>query len=284
MFDVIIVGAGPAGISASLYTKRAGLSTLILHNNDSTLKRVHKIQNYYGFEHGISGNELYENGRKQAENIGVEIREEEVVSLEYDNHFEVMTSKNRYQSKTLILATGNKRKKVMIDGIEKFEGKGVSYCAVCDAFFYQDKNVSVIGNGNYAINELNHLLKVANKVTLLTNGTKAPSFRSGNIDVVDKKIRSVVGEGKVKGIQFEDESMIPTDGIFIAQGVASTFDLARKLGIMTDKQRILVNTNMETNVPGVYACGDNTGQMYQISQAVFEGAKAGMQVIDYLKE
>lgn len=283
MYDVIIIGAGPAGISSSLYTKRAGLNTLIIHNNESILKYVKKIDNYYGFENGISGESLYENGINQSKRLGVEFIQDEVVGISYDKNFVVSTSKNNYHSKTVVLATGNKRNKPNIQGLKEFEGKGVSYCAICDAFFYKDKNVSVIGNGNYAINEITHLLNVASKVILLTDGKEAPMLRADNLEIIDKKIDSISGKSRVESINFKDGAKINIDGVFIAQGVASSSDLARKVGAIVSDKNIVVDENMKTSIDGLYACGDTTGGLLQISKAVYEGAKAGTQVVKYLK-
>lgn len=144
-YDVIIIGAGPAGISASLYTQRGNLKTLVLYKDKSSLEKTDKIENYYGFENGISGEQLYKNGIKQAQNIGVDVQKEEVIKIDIISEgFLVKSSKEEYISKVVILATGNKKNKPKIKGIEKFEGKGVSYCAICDGFFYRNKSVAVI--------------------------------------------------------------------------------------------------------------------------------------------
>ena len=280
MYDVIILGAGPAGISASLYTKRANLETLILYNDESGLERASLIENYYGFKNGISGKELYETGIEQAKNIGVEVKKEEVVKIENNmEYFNVVTNTNEYKAKNLILATGNKKNKPKIKGIEKFEGKGVSYCAICDGFFYRNRSVSVLGSGNYAVAETNELINIADNITILTNGEKAPEFRADNVTIDTKEIEEIEGEDKVEEIKFKDGSTLKTDGIFVAQGVAGSSEFAKKLGIMTNKDKIIVNENMETNIKGIYACGDCTGGLLQVSKAVYEGAKAGLQVI-----
>ena len=144
-YDVIIIGAGPAGISASLYTQRGNLKTLVLYKDKSSLEKTDKIENYYGFENGISGEQLYKNGIKQAQNIGVDVQKEEVIKIDIISEgFLVKSSKEEYISKVVILATGNKKNKPKIKEIEKFEGKGVSYCAICDGFFYRNKSVAVI--------------------------------------------------------------------------------------------------------------------------------------------
>ena len=144
-YDVIIIGAGPAGISGSLYTQRGNLKTLVLYKDKSSLEKTDKIENYYGFENGISGEQLYKNGINQAQNIGVDVQKEEVIKIDIISEgFLVKSSKEEYISKVVILATGNKKNTPKIKGIEKFEGKGVSYCAICDGFFYRNKSVAVI--------------------------------------------------------------------------------------------------------------------------------------------
>ena len=285
MYDVTIIGAGPAGISASLYTKRANLNTLVLYNDKSGLEKAEKIENYYGFENGIDGESLYNTGISQAKNLGVEIKKEEVLKIEIaENGFEVTTTNNTYTSKTVIIATGNKKNTPKIKGIKEFEGKGVSYCAICDGFFYRGKDVAVLGNGNYAISETNDLINLAKQITILTNGKEVPSIRAENVKVIPKEIREVRGADKVEEVEFSDNSKLKIDGIFIAEGTAGTKEFAKKLGILTNGDKIIVNEKMETNIPGIYACGDCTGGLLQISKAVYEGATAGLEAIKHLKK
>ena len=190
MYDVIIVGAGPAGISASLYTKRANLKTLVLYSDESSLEKTKKVENYYGFENGIEGKQLYFSGIKQAEEIGVEVKKEEVTNIfNNDKEFKVVTSENEYLSKVVILATGNKKNKPKIAGIDEFEGKGISYCAICDGFFYRNKSVSVLGNSRYALSEVNDLINIAKDITILTDGKEAPEVRDDSIKIETKKER-----------------------------------------------------------------------------------------------
>ena len=145
MYDVIIIGAGPAGITAGLYTQRGNLKTLIIHNGKTSLENANKIENYYGFENGITGKELYFQGIRQAQNIGIDVKNEEVIKIEMiEKSFKVKTTKNEYISKTIIIAMGTKKKTLQIDGVKKFEGRGISYCAICDGFFYRNKDVAVI--------------------------------------------------------------------------------------------------------------------------------------------
>ena len=256
MYDVIIIGGGPAGISASLYTVRANLKTLILYQDISNLIKTEKIENYYGFENGIDGKKLYENGIKQARNLGVELEENEVINIiPKEEEFEVVTAQGKnYIAKAIILATGNKKRKPNIKRIEEFEGKGVSYCAVCDGFFYKDKKVALIGNGRYALSEVNELLNLVQDITVLTNGEEKPSWRVDNVKIETKKIEEIEGDKNVESIKFQDGTGQKFDGIFVAQGVAGSTDFAKKLGILLKNDEIVVNENMQTNIKGIYAC------------------------------
>ena len=195
MYDVIIVGAGPAGISASLYTVRRNLKTLIIYKEESALEKTKKIENYYGFENGINGEDLYKIGIKQAQNIGAEVIKDEVTNIQADylnekgHIFKVGTLNNEFEAKSVILATGNKKSKPNIKNIDRYEGKGISYCAICDGFFYRNKDVAVIGNGDYAISEAMDLQNIAKSISILTNGKIAPEYRAENINIITKEVR-----------------------------------------------------------------------------------------------
>lgn len=290
MFDSIIIGSGPAGISASLYIARAGFKVLVISKSESTLDKAEKIENYYGFENPISGKELKENGIKQAKKIGVNILEKEVIGIKYsdNNCYEVIVANQgmgeKYIAKTVVLATGINRNKSRIKGIKEFEGRGISYCAICDAAFYRNKNVAVLGNGDYAIGEIQELLPLVRTVTMITNGQKPIEYRNEKVIVNTKKIKEFRGNKKLEEIEFEDNTKQNIDGIFIAQGIASSVDFAKKLGAKVENNYIVVNENMETSVPNIYACGDCTGGILQISKAVYEGTKAGIEIINKLKK
>lgn len=279
-YDVIIIGAGPAGISAGLYTKRANKKTLIIYNNESSLEKATKIENYYGFENGISGEELYKRGIEQAKNLGINVKKEEVIKIDkIKDIFEVKTVNENYTAKNVVLATGNKKNKPDIKNIEKFDGKGVSYCAICDGFFYRGKDVVVIGNGNYAIAETNDLINIVNHVTILTNGKKIPEFRAENVDIENRKAVAIEGNDNVEAVELDDGTKLKTDGVFVAQGVAGSTDFARKIGALVKNEKIVVNEKMQTTVKGLYACGDCIGGTLQVAKAVNDGMIAGIDII-----
>lgn len=281
MYDVAIIGAGPAGISASLYAKRANLNVLVLYFGESNLEKSSKIDNYYGFAEGISGDNLYENGISQAKKLGVDVKQLEVIGIEnLGKTYNVKTEAENFETKSVIIATGNRKVKPSIKGIAEFEGRGISYCAICDAFFYRNKNVAVIGNGKFAVNEATELSHVVNKVTILTNGLEKPECE---FEVNTNKISVINGKEKVTDIEFDDGSKLEIDGVFIALGEAGASDFAKTLGIIQNGENIKVNDKMETNVKGVYACGNITGGLLQICKAVYEGAQAGLSAVNYIR-
>lgn len=283
MYDVIIIGAGPAGISAALYAKRANRSVLVLYSGGSQLEKAHLIDNYYGFPGGISGKDLYADGIKQAKELGVEVVEAEVLnaSMNASMNYEISTADNKYETASLIISTGNKKLKPDIVGVDEFEGKGISYCAICDGFFYRKKNVAVIGNEAYALSEADELEHIVGNLKILTNGLPAPE--TDKYEVITKKINEFSGDVKLRKVVFEDSEELPVDGVFIAQGAAGGADFAKKLGIVINGNDIKVNPDMSTNVPGVFACGNITGGLLQVCKAVYEGAEAGLSAVKYVK-
>lgn len=283
MPNVIIVGSGPAGVSAALYTQRANMQTTVLSNNSGTILKADKIENYYGFADAVSGDELYKNGIEGAKRLGVEFVDGEVVSLSYDGKFTVKTSDNSYTADGVILATGSSRLAPAIKGLKDFEGKGVSYCAVCDGFFFRNRAVGVLGAGKYALNEVNELKNITENITVFTNGEEPAVDFSENVNVITEKIAELKGEMLLDSVALENGEEIALNGLFVAYKTAGSTDLAKKVGAMTDGNKILVNENMETNIKGLYAAGDCTGGLLQIAKAVYEGAKAGTQIIKFLK-
>lgn len=285
MEKLIIAGAGPAGVSAALYAVRSGITPLVLHKGGGALEKAVKIENYYGLPHPVTGAELYKNGLKQLESFQVPVVEEELLAVEYDGDYTVQTTEHTYHSKALILATGAKRNPLALKELKKYEGSGISYCAVCDGFFYRGKEVAVLGNGPYALHEAKVLEPLAAKVTILTNGKEADfnGEDTASIQIETKKVISAGGDETLSYVQLEDESRLPISGLFVALGTADSTDIARKLGLIIENNHILIEPDTSTPLPGLYAAGDCTGGMLQIAKAVYEGAMAGTRAVNYLK-
>ena len=286
MKRVIVIGSGPAGISASLYLKRSGkIDVTVISKGMGALEKAEKIENFYGFETAVTGAELHKRGVEGAKNLGIDFLEEQVVSLNFDENFKpvVETEKNKYISDAVLIATGASRKSPNIKGLKEFEGKGISYCAVCDAFFYRNKDVAVLGNGEYALHEAMVLAQTSKSVTILSNGLAVNTEIPENINIIKKKITSINGKKTVQSVTFDDGDVFETSGIFIALGVAGSTDLARKIGVEVSQNKIVVNDDMQTNIPFIFAAGDCTGGVMQVSKAVADGAKAGLAMINFLK-
>ncbi len=283
MGNVIIIGGGPAGISASLYTARAGIETTIIANNSSSLLKAKDIENYYGYENPITGPQLLELGVKQATRLGVKFISDEVVGLSFADKFVVTTKNTPHAADVIIIATGSTRNTPKINNLARFEGSGVSYCAVCDGFFYKGKEVGVLGSGEYAIHEALELLPVVGKVTLFTNGEDLKVDLPKGILLDKRKIETIEGDQVLHAVQMEDGDSVFISGLFVALGVAGSADLARKIGAETNGNRINVDAHMATNIPGLYAAGDCTGGMLQVAKAVYEGAEAAHSAIKHIR-
>lgn len=227
----------------------------------------------------ISGKELYKIGIEQAKRIGVEIIEDEVVQISNEKNFKVTTINAEYDATNVILATGINRKESTIKGIKEYEGKGISYCAVCDAFFFRGKDVAVIGDGNYAVHEAEILKPIAKSVRIITNGKRMVQNRNIDVETIKDSVKEVKGKDILEEIEFANGKTIKIDGVFVAEGIATSTDLAKRIGALVEGNNIKINENMETSVKGLYACGDCTGGILQISKAVYEGAKAGLEII-----
>lgn len=278
MADVIILGRGPAGISAALYTARAKLNTVVLGRTGGSLEKAGKIENYFGFAEPVSGRELLENGAAQARRVGAELVDAEAVDISYDGKFTVSTEEKEYHAPFVILATGSVRKSPKTTGLAEFEGHGVSWCAVCDGFFYRGKDVAVLGAGSYALHEAQVLLPIANSVTILTDGAEPGAEFPKKTPVLTEKIDSLYGETVLQGVRFASGTQKEIAGLFIALGVAGSVDFARKLGAEMNGAAIRVDESRRTSVPGLYAAGDCTGGLFQISKAVCDGAVAGTSI------
>ena len=284
MADVLVLGNGPAGISAAIYAARAGLSVTVIGRDGGSLAKADKVENYYGFAEPVTGEDLHLAGIAQAARLGAKMVTGEVLSIGYAaDGFEVGIADARYEAPAVILATGSSRKAPKIPGLAEYEGKGVSYCAVCDAFFYKGKDVAVLGDGDYALHEAAELLPVAGSVTLITNGKPAPSDTPDKLSVITEKITALEGDAALQTVRFADESTLAVKGVFVALGVAGSGDLARKLGAELNGTSVVVDSAMQTAVPGLFAAGDCTGGLYQIAKAVYEGAVAGTSAVQFIR-
>ena len=284
MENIIIIGAGPAGISAVLYAARGNMDPLIINTGIGSLEKAEKIENYYGLEQPLSGRELFERGLAQARALGVRILDAQVVGM------------GDFEARSVILATGSRRASARIPGVKEFEGKGVSYCAVCDAFFYRGKEVAVLGNSDFALHEAEELSHTASRVTIFTDGKKPEFSRENPLPVNTMKIQAIEGDERVSGIRLKSDvsmqeagtgadSFVPAEGVFVALGTAGSSEMARQIGAeLNEKGNIRVNEEMETTVPGLYAAGDCTGGLLQVAKAVHDGAQAGLSACQYVRK
>ena len=274
MSNIVNVGSGPAGVSAALYAVRAGVDTTVLTKGPGALDRAEKIENYYGLAQPVSGAELERRSIENAKRLGVRFVTAEAVGLTYTDKLTVETIGEDYPADAVILATGASRAVPRIPGLAGLEGHGVSWCAVCDAFFYRGKDVAVLGSGAYALHEVQALLPVVKSVSLLTNG----------MPLTAEFPPEVLGEQVVTGVQLSDGQEVALSGVFVALGVAGSTALARKIGAAVEGSRIVVDEKMQTTVPGLYAAGDCTGGLLQVAKAVYEGAQAGTEAAKALRK
>lgn len=283
MGKIVIVGSGPAGCSAALYAARAGMETTVISKGIGALQKAEQIQNYYGFEEGITGAELYRRGVAGAKAVGTQFVTAEVVGLDYAATLVVQTTVGDYPADAVILATGTGRIAPKIAGLAEHEGRGVSYCATCDAFFYRGKTAAVLGTGEYALHEVQALLPLAGKVILCTNGEPLTAEFPAGVTVCTEKLEAIEGEETVTALRLAGGGLLPADGLFVALGVAGSAALARKLGAPVENGRIVVDEKMKTGIPGLFAAGDCTGGMLQVCKAVYEGALAATEAIKQIR-
>ena len=293
-YDIIIIGGGPAGLTASIYTSRAGLKTLLLersHLGGRALK-ADFIENYPGFPEGISGPELMLRFIEQARRFGADLKEGEgtvSVMLQGENKM-VMTRKGVYTGGAIILATGVERGRLRILGESEFRGRGVSICAICDGPLFKGLDVAVIGKGEEAVEDALYLVDLCRKVYFIPMGEEAVSARlekSGVEFLRDVKVREIKGNTTVKGVRVADlesgeERMIPLDGVFIA--ISSATEMVTEAGVELDgKKCIIVDPVKRTNLEGVFAAGECTCIGMQIITSAGDGAMAAISATRYVK-
>lgn len=288
MGKVVIIGSGPAGVSAALYARRGGAEVTVFSKGLSLsgLEKAEKIENYYGLAEPISGAELHARGIDGAKKIGVEFVEDELLSLMFNESFtgfKVTGKKHELEADSVIVATGAARQSLPIPGVKEFEGKGISYCATCDAFFYRGNTVAVVGAGAYALHEARALLPHAAQVIMLTNGADPVPEVPPEIRVCTAKIAVIDGDKRVERVVFADGTSLSLDGVFIALGTVGSTAIAKKIGAQLDGNHIKIDAHGATNVPGLFAAGDCTGGLLQIAKAVYQGAEAGLSAVKYLR-
>lgn len=301
LYDLIIIGAGPAGLGASIYASRYKLNHLVIGSEiGGQVVEAWEIENYAGFEK-ISGKDLMKNFQNQSEKLGGEVKQGHVSRIEKSEaYFKVTIEEGAvYNAKCIILALGMKARKMELEGEDRLIGKGVSYCATCDAMFFRGKDVVVIGGGDAAATATVHLSEFANKVHMLylTDGLllepawKEKIEKNPKVEMIEcTKVTNILGDERVTGIGYEmnnEKKELPVQGIFIEIGSIPGVAIAHELGVKTDEHDyIIVDQAQATNVEDVFAAGDVTtgsNKFRQIITAVAEGAVAAGSVYRKLK-
>jgi thioredoxin reductase (NADPH) len=301
IYDLVIIGAGPAGLTAGIYASRIGMKTLIVERVSPGGRAVEApiIENFPGFPDAVSGAELVERMIKQAEKFGAEIRyPEEVLDLVLDDRPKITaTRNNRYESIGTVISTGTQRKKLSVPGETMFLGRGVSYCTICDGPLFKGKVTAVVGSGNEAFEDAIYLSDFAEKVVIITGKQEVEaaeklvdrSVEVGNIETLKAEIKSIAGDSCVKSVKISDlkskkERDIPVDAVFVSMGGVPMTNLIEKTGVAVDDRGcIQVDRRQATNIGGVFAAGDCTCGGMQIVTAVGEGAMAAMQAHRYVR-
>jgi len=304
VYDVIIVGAGPAGLTCGMYVaRRGGLKTLILETLPDAGGRAitaHKIENYPGFPEGISGMELMRLMKEQALKWNnVEIKwMEEVINLTFEDIKTVQTRKGIYEGKAIVLAIGAKHGKLNIKGEQRLLGRGVSYCATCDGPFFRKQIVAVIGSDYEAIEEALYLVDLAQKVYLISPEATLDAdevlinvLKSRSVEfLLNQELKEIDGTEEVSSLVMVDketgtEQVLQVQGVFIALGAVPITAIVQQAGVNVDeKGNIITNKNQETNIEGVFACGDCCSEIKQIVTATGMGAIAGWYAAKYVKD
>jgi len=302
MEKLIIIGSGPAGWTAGIYAGRAQLEPLLITGSapGGQMALTPEIENYPGFPQGIGGQELAQLMQQQAERFGTKVQTDEVTAVDLSTHpFKVVTYGGEHEAKALIVATGTSPRKLEVPGEAEFVGRGVSYCATCDGFFYQDRRVVVVGGGDAAIEEAIFLTKFASRVYVVhrRNRLRAEkvfqerAFRNEKIEFVwDSVVEEILGDGKVTGVRLKnvktgEESVLETDGVFIYVGAIPNTGFLEGQLELDDRGYIVTDRRCHTSVPGVFAAGDVQERVLrQVATAVGSGAMAAMEAEKFIAE
>ena len=292
-YDAIVVGAGPAAWSASIFLVRAGMSVLVVGvDNESGLADASDVRNFPGFPDGISGRTLLDNMIAQAKNQGVVYEKQEVTHTEEINgNFLTKTANlDEFTAKNLVLAHGANYIKANIPGEKEYRNKGVYYCATCDGPLYKGKEVIVLGNGNLAAEEAIELVTYAKSVKIVSNNPEvnfsagyANLLSSKNVEVIKARAKEIKGNEFADSLVLDNMDVLSLEGLFIALGTASSLDFARQLGLEVTGDFIKTNEGMLTNNENIWACGMARGGINQVTKSVGEGTTAAVNVIKSLK-
>ena len=288
MRKCVIIGAGPAGMNAALYLKRAGIEPIIIEKDvpGGEMLKTDKIENYLGFE-SISGGELALKMSIQLKDLGVNIIRDKIIKVRYDDKFIVECEKEQYVSDYVIVATGRTPRKLGLRGEEELTGKGISYCAVCDGAFYRGREVAVIGGGDAALTEALYLADLCSKVyvvvrhnlrasDVLQNRVKA---KENIIVLKNVNVNELKYDDKLSNVILDDGKTLPVSGMFIAIGGMPELSFLNEIDLEMKNGYILTNDKMESNIKGLYAVGDvRYKDYYQIVTAVSDGAVAALAI------
>ncbi len=293
--DVVIIGAGPAGIQAAIHAVRKKCDVLLLGRIERSALYTAHVENYACVDGVVTGKELLDAGIAQVKRFGAEVMDDDVLKLHLaENGFLVeLESGIQVSTRSIVFANGTSRKKLKVPGEKEFFGRGVSYCVDCDANFFRNATVAVVGNASAAIDGALTLTGYASKVYLVNQELTASQelqdkLTSSEVESINGTwVSEIVGEGDVKSLTLENGDTIELDGVFIELGAKGAMELALELGVQLDMDtmsHIDTNKKTETNVAGVYAAGDITGHPYQMAKAVGEGCVAGMEAANYAKK
>ncbi len=280
--DITIIGLGPAGLQAAIHAARKKVKVVAVGKSEASSLNRAEVENYLGID-SMEGSELLKKGREQALRFGAELLEEEVVKLTKEGDaFVIVTDHEReIRSRAVVLAVGISRAKLNVPGEKEYLGKGVSYCASCDAGFFKGRPVAIIGEESEAAESAALMTEYASKVYWVYRQLKASEqmvdkARKAKVEMLQAKPVRIVGEQTVTGLELEGGRKLDVNGVFIALGAKGSIELALELGIMPDPSgKILVDENCRTEMEMVYACGDVTGTPWQLARAVGQGCIAG---------
>ena len=288
MYDTIIVGGGPAGLTSAIYLRRANKKVLVLEANvcGGQIVNAKDVENYPGYEH-ISGFDFSENLRKQVLNLGAEIKYETVLKVDEDK--KVYTSNNVYEAKSVILAVGSKNRKLKIDNEDKFTGRGISYCATCDGNFYKNKDVAVIGSGNTALDDILYLSDIANHVYGIVRGDSYKGElqeleeikKRNNVTLIfNSVVTELIGSDTLEQIKINNDEEINVSGVFVAIGQEPNNLMFKNVVDIDEKGYIITTEEVKTKTKGIYVAGDARDKVLrQLTTATSDGALAATYAI-----